>query len=201
MEFLSATILLLFVIDPFGNIPVFHSILNEFAPSKRVRVIVRELLIAYGLLILFLFAGQAILDHLGLKQSTISIAGGIILFLIAIGMVFPAHGIKQTMPNEEDPFIVPLAIPLIAGPSTIAVLLLLVSQAPDKKLIWLGALSTAWVVSAVILIASTTLHEKIGTRGARAIERLIGMLLIMMAVQMFLDGVKSYLSSPAINPN
>ena len=92
----------------------------------------------------------------------------------------------------------PLAIPLLAGPSTIAVLLLLVSQAPDKRLVWLGALSSAWAVSAVILISSNYLYGKIGNRGARAIERLIGMLLIMMAVQMFLDGVKSYLSSPAI---
>lgn len=193
MEFLSATVLLLFVIDPFGNIPVFHSILNGFSPSKRARIVVRELLIAYGVLLLFLFAGEAILDYLGLKQPTLSIAGGIVLFLIAIGMVFPEHGIKPTMPNEEDPFIVPLAIPLIAGPSTIAVLLLLVSQAPDKIPVWLGSLSTAWAVSAVILIASTYLFEKIGSRGAQAIERLIGMLLIMMAVQMFLDGVKSYL--------
>ncbi len=193
MEFLSATILLVFVIDPLGNIPVFHAILNVFSPTQRARVIVRELLIAYGLLVLVLFAGQAILDYLGLKQPTLSIAGGIILFLIAIGMVFPAHGIKPIAPNEEDPFIVPLAIPLIAGPSTVAVLLLLVSQAPDKRLVWLGALSSAWAVSAVILISSNYLYGKIGNRGARAIERLIGMLLIMMAVQMFLDGVKSYL--------
>jgi MarC family membrane protein len=192
MDFLSATVLLLFVIDPFGNIPVFHSLLNTIPTGKRVRIVARELVFAYGVLVVFLFAGQMILDYLRLTQPSLSIAGGIILFLIAIGMVFPEHGIKPTLPSDEDLFIVPLAVPLVAGPSTIAVLLLLVSREPNRTLVWLSSLSAAWSISAVILIASTYLFERIGFRGARAIERLIGMLLIMMAIQMFLDGVKDY---------
>lgn len=181
--------------DPFGNIPIFHSILQEVTPHRRLRIIARELLFAYFILLAFLFAGEAILAFLGLKQPALSIAGGVILFLIAIGMVFPQHGLRTESTREEDPFIVPLAVPMIAGPSAIAALLLLVSRDPQRMLIWWGALSTAWLITALILISSTFLFEHIGRRGVRALEKLIGMLLIMMATQMFLDGIKAYLES------
>jgi multiple antibiotic resistance protein len=194
MDFFSSTLLLLFIMDPFGNIPLFHSLLLQVDPQRRSRVVVRELLIAYGVLLLFLFGGDSITRHLGLKEPTLSIAGGLILLLIAIGMVFPRHGLDpDERPADEEPFVVPLAVPMIAGPSAVAAVLLLISRAPERLLTWLAALSCAWLLTALVLIASGRLYERIGDRGARAIERLIGMVLIMMAVQMFLDGVGEYL--------
>jgi len=194
MDYLSATLLLLFIMDPFGNIPVFHSLLLQVERARRLRVIVRELMIAYVVLLAFLFGGEAITRYLGLKEPTLSIAGGLILLLIAIGMVFPRHGLDPgERTGEEEPFLVPLAVPMIAGPSAVAAVLLLSSRAPEQLLTWLAALSCAWLLTALVLVTSSRLYDHIGDRGAKAIERLIGMVLIMMAVQMFLDGVSNYL--------
>ena len=195
MDFLTATIVLLFIMDPFGNIPVFHSLLERVDARRRPRVILRELLFAYAVLLVFLFGGETMLGRLGLRESTLSVAGGLILFLIALGMVFPTRGLAPAAVEEKDeePFLVPLAVPLVAGPSSVAFLLLLVSRYPERLTVWLGALSLAWAVTALVLTASGFLYERIGRRGARAIERLIGMILIMMSVQMFLDGIREYL--------
>ena len=194
MDYLSATVMLFFIMDPLGNIPNFHFILGEIPLEQRPRIIARELLIAYFILLIFLLVGGYILSFLGLKQPSLSIAGGVILFLIGLGMVFPQYGIKAAF-EKEDPFIVPLAVPLIAGPSSIAVLLLLTSSQPDKLLVWVGSLSTAWGICAVILLLSNSFLKVIGERGLRAAVRLMGMLLIMMAVQMLLDGIKNYLAT------
>lgn len=193
MDFLSSAVLLLFIMDPFGNIPVFHGILQGIPRERRLRIIARELAFAYLVLAGFLLAGRPVLAYLGLQQPALGIAGGLILFLIALGMVFPQHGLHAERESKEDPFLVPLAVPMVAGPSAIAVLLLLVSRDPDRWPVWLGALSAAWAVTAAVLLASTFLWECMGRRGVRAIEKLVGMLLIMMAVQMFLDGLKIYL--------
>ncbi len=119
------------------------------------------------------------------------ILGGIVLFLIAIGMVFPQHGIKGDL-EREDPFIVPLAMPLIAGPSAIAALLLMASREPDRILSWAGALSVAWCISFAILLSSRLILGLVGKKGLRAMAKLMGMLLIMMSVQMFLSGIDQY---------
>ena len=194
MGFLSAAVMLFLILDPLGNIPVFYSLLAGMPEARRRKVILRELVIALGVLLVFLFAGRSILHFLGLQQSSLSIAGGVILFLIALNMVFPTKGIHSEV-ESDDPFIVPLAVPLVAGPSAIAALLLLVTSQPDRLWEWAGALCVAWLLSAVILLASTRLMALIGNRGLRAIEKLMGMLLIMIAVQMFLDGLKVYLGA------
>lgn len=186
--------MLFLILDPLGNIPIFHAQLARLPERQRPRVILRELIIALVVLLFFLFAGRSILHFLGLQQSSLSIAGGVILFLIALNMVFPSKGLHSEL-ESDDPFIVPLAIPLVAGPSAIAALLLLVTSQPDRLWEWAGALGLAWLLSAVILLASTRLLAVIGQRGLRAIEKLMGMLLIMIAVQMFLDGVKDYLGA------
>lgn len=191
MDFWSATLMLLFIMDPLGNIPMFHSVLIEVNEADRRKVMIRELLIAFVVLLGCLIAGKSILGALGLQQSTLSIAGGLMLLLIALHMVFPQHGLKTDV-ESKDPFIVPLAIPLIAGPSAIATLLLLASREPDRMREWTLALVLAWGVTAAILLASNRLMRVIGQRGLRACEKLMGMLLILMAVQMFLDGVKEY---------
>ncbi|MFN0129637.1 MAG: MarC family protein [Verrucomicrobiales bacterium] len=188
MTLATAFLMLLFLMDPFGNMATFHAVLARVPEEKRRWVLVRELLFAYGLLVVFLFSGEAVMRVMGLKQPAINVAGGVVLFLIAIEMVFPTRGLKAADETEE-PFIVPLALPLIAGPSTIASVLLLVSKHPGRHFEWWIALTAAWAVMSGILLASGWLLPKLGPKGTRALEKLTGMLLIMLAIQMLLDGV------------
>ncbi len=198
MTLSSAAILLFLIMDPFGNMVVFNSLLGGVQPRRRVVVILRESVIAFGILLLFLFTGKWVLAFLGLDNSTLSISGGIILFLIALGMVFPRKSVMATEPGEMEgePLIVPLAIPMIAGPSSIAALLLMASKEPDKMGQWALALTLAWSAATVILAVSVPLFRFLGRRGSIAIERLMGMLLVMISVQMFLDGLRTYLDQP-----
>jgi multiple antibiotic resistance protein len=193
MDLLSAAVLLLIIMDPFGNIPVFHAVLNGMPAARRPWIIAREMLFAYLVLLGFLLAGEPLLGWLGLSQPSLSIAGGVILFLIALGMVFPRGGLHTELPGEE-PFIVPLAVPMVAGPSAIAVLLLLVSREPERLAEWVLVLTVAWCATALVLVGSSFLLERLGRRALRAMEKLMGMLLIMMAVQMLLDGAAVWLA-------
>ena len=153
---------------------------------------VREALFAYGILMTFLLVGGQLLQFLGLEQSSLSLAGGIMLFMIAIGMVFPKSGVNLGQDGEDEPFIVPLATPLIAGPSGMAFLLLLASQHPERLTEWMIAVTVACGVSAAVLIAGERLMQLLGARGMRAIERLMGMILTLVAVQMILNGISLY---------
>ena len=193
MGTLSAALLLFLVMDPIGNVPVFLPLLQKLTPARRRFVLAREMLIALAVLFVFLFAGDALLGALQLKQESISIAGGIILFLIGIRMIFPTpEGLFGDHPDGE-PFIVPMAIPCVAGPSTMAMLLLLGSESPERRLDWSLALVLAWLGTAVILFGAIALYRVLGTRVLTALERLMGMLLVAVSVQMFLDGVATYL--------
>jgi multiple antibiotic resistance protein len=194
MTIFAAAFLLFVILDPIGNIPVFLSILRDLPPSRRRQVLLRELLFALLVLVAFLLAGQVVLDFLRLEQEAISMAGGIILFIIALRMIFPP---RQGAALEEvggEPFLVPLAVPLIAGPSTIAALLLLVRSEPHRLLDWLIALLLAWFATAVILLLSNAFYRFLRPRGLAALERLMGMLLVVMAVQMFLNGLRDFLA-------
>jgi multiple antibiotic resistance protein len=193
MDLLSAVITLFLIMDPVGNIPLFLSVLKDVAPERRRIVLIREICIAYVVLLLFLFIGAYVLRLLHLQQETISIAGGIVLFLIALRMIFPPEGgiLGETL--EGEPFVVPLAIPLIAGPSTLAALLLLQQASPGRGRELLLAVTIAWALSAVILLSSTALYRVLRQRGLIAMERLMGMLLVMVAVQMFMNGVAEFL--------
>jgi multiple antibiotic resistance protein len=193
MKIFSAALTLLLIMDPLGNIPPFLSVLKNVAPERRRSILVREILIAYVVLLAFFFLGQYLLKLLSLREETISIAGGIILFLIALRMVFPPERDTLTDAPEGEPFIVPLAIPLVAGPSTLAALLLLRSG-PDKTAEVLLALTIAWAVSAIILFSSNLFLRILKQRGLIAMERLMGMLLVMLAVQMFMNGVAKFLN-------
>jgi multiple antibiotic resistance protein len=190
-----AMITLFLVMDPLGNIPVFLTILRPFEARRRSRILLRELLLAFGILLSFLIGGKWMLAVLHLRQESISIAGGIILFLIALRMIFPHKGGIMGEFEEGEPFLVPLAVPLIAGPSTIATLLLFASSYPERLLDWTLALTAAWAMSAGILLLSGLLYNVLKERGLAAIERLMGMLLVTLAVQMFLDGIAAYFGS------
>ena len=192
LSFASAVVILLLVADPIGNIPLFLSALNHVDPARRPRIVVRECAIALAVLIVFVFFGKSLLDLLGLTDRSLNIAGGVILFLIALRMIFHDHeSIFGGTPSGE-PFIVPLAIPAIAGPTAIATVILLVSRAPDRVLEWLGAVTVAMAVTLVILLFAERISKRIGERGLAAFERLAGLLLTAIAVEMLLRGIEGF---------
>ncbi len=192
MTLASAIVLLFLVIDPFGNVPFFVAALKDVNPTRRNRVIVRELLIAYAVMVAFLFFGQPLLRVLGISGPALTIAGGMILFLIALRMVFPIRGRTAQEDIEGEPFIVPLAIPYVAGPSVLAVELLLMSEEPGRWPVWLIAVSVAWAATSVVVLFGNAVTERLGSRGLIAIERLMGMILVAIAIQMFLTGLDTY---------
>jgi len=192
MDTLSATLLLLTIMDPLGNVATFVAGLRPVPPEERLRVIARELVIALVILVGFLFAGPWLLGLLHLKQEALFISGGIVLFLIALKMIFPPSRREADEPQIE-PFIVPLATPMIAGPSVLATLLVLVSTHPEQKTRWLTALLIAWGITAAVLLFSPAISRVLKEKGSMAVERLMGMLLVMVAVQMFLNGIEHYL--------
>lgn len=194
MEISLATMTLFLVMDPLGNIPVFLSILRPFELRHRRRILVRELLLAFVILFSFLFFGKSIMELLHLRQESMSIAGGLILFLIAVRMIFPQRGGIMGEFEGGEPLLVPLAVPLVAGPSAMATLMLLASTYPGRLFEWSIALTIAWALTAAILLSSDVLYKVLRERGLIAIERLMGMLLVTLAVQMFLDGVAVYLN-------
>ncbi|GMV29309.1 MAG: UPF0056 inner membrane protein [Rhodanobacteraceae bacterium] len=193
MSTVSAGILLFLIMDPLGNIPVFLGLLKGVAPERRRRVLLRELLIALVVLFAFLLGGQYILKLLQLKQESVSIAGGIILFLIGVKMVFPPKEGIFGHAEGGEPFIVPMAIPGVAGPSAMAALLLLTNTQPGKLPQWALALFAAWFATALILWSATYLYRLLGESVLTALERLMGMILIALSVQMLLDGIAKYL--------
>ena len=193
MTVLSAALLLFLILDPLGNIPVFLSVLKPLPPRRQRIVVVRELLIALGVLMAFLWGGKYALEMMHLRQESVAIAGGIVLFLIGVRMIFPRpEGLMGEVPGGE-PFIVPLAIPLVAGPSGMAAVMLMGSNDPSRLGDWSLALLLAWGATAVILFSATVLYKWLGRRVLTAIERLMGMLLVAISVQMVLDGIGTYL--------
>ncbi len=190
MDIFSAALLLFLVIDPVGNIPAFLFILQGVPEQRHRRIILRELFIALVALVVFLFAGQYILAALQISQASLGAAGGIILFLIALRMIFPVpKGVFGEEADVGEPFIVPLAIPLIAGPAAMATLMLLMARDPTLWPVWLIALLVAWSISGLILLSADRLARLLGRRTLIAIERLMGLVLTAVAVQMFIDGV------------
>jgi multiple antibiotic resistance protein len=191
MDIFSTALLLFLVIDPIGNIPAFLFILQNVPPERHRPIIVRELLVALLTLVLFLFVGPYVLAALQISQASLGAAGGIILFLIALRMIFPVpKGIFGEEAEGGEPFIVPLAIPLIAGPAAMATLILLMGRDPTAWPRWLAALLVAWSVSGVILLSAARLAQLLGRRTLVAIERLMGLILTAVAVQMLIDGVR-----------
>ncbi|MDD2809564.1 MarC family protein [Rhodoferax sp.] len=194
--FVSATILLILITDPIGNIPIFANALQHVAPERRARVILREVLIAFLLLLTFMFVGDGFLRVMNLSELSLQIGGGVILFLIALRMIFPPAKVETDEPLSE-PLIVPLAIPAIAGPSALATVLLLVSQAPEKRLEWVAALCVTMTVSAVVLVLAERIQRVAGDRFVVALERLMGLVLVAVSIEMLLRGIKIFIKQVA----
>lgn len=192
MEFLSAVILLALVTDPFGNVPIVNAMLAGVAPARRRRIILRECGIAFAILMAFMLGGRNLLQLMHLSQTSLSIAGGVILFMIAIRMVFAHPEGAFGMPARGEPFIVPLAVPLIAGPSALATVMLMATQSPDRLWMWAAAITTALALAALILLAGEKLQRWLGDRAMQAVERLMGLVLTAIAVEMTLGGIREF---------
>lgn len=192
MTIASAALLLFLVMDPLGNIPFFLSALKNVDDRRRRLVVVRELLIALAVMIFFLFSGRYALEMLQISEPALSAAGGIILFLIAVRMIFPSPDKSLREDIAEEPFIVPLAIPYVAGPSALATELLLMSREPERWPEWLLALVAAWLATSIIILFSSSLSRHLGSKGLIALERLMGMVLITVSIQMLMTGIAEF---------
>lgn len=207
MEIASAVILLVLVLDPFGNIPLVLSTLARVPAERRRMVILRECAIAYVILVAFLLAGRPLLELMRLSETAIGLAGGIILFIIALRMVFnhpegplggaasspgPATGSPVDPRADDEPFIVPLAVPAIAGPSALATVIVFTSREPARWAEWLAAISLAMLVSVLVLASAERISRFVGRRGVTAMERLMGLILTAIAVEMLLAGITEY---------
>ena len=193
-SFVSAVVLLLLVCDPLGNIPIFIAALRDVPRERRRRIILRECLIAFAILVVFVLVGQPFLDVLGLSQPSLQIGGAVVLMLVALRMVFPGKdGVYGDSPGGE-PFIVPLAVPAIAGPSALATVLLLVAREPALKLQWIAAIAIVLAISAVVLTFADRLANWLGERVILAVERLMGLVLAAIAVELMLRGIRTFVA-------
>lgn len=194
-NFVSATVLLILITDPLGNIPLFIAALRHVPGPRRVRVILREIAIAFTILLLFMVVGDRFLRMMSLTDLSLRIGGGIVLFLIALRMIFPhPDGAFGNDPRGAEPFIVPLAIPALAGPSALATVMLLTSQAPGKTMEWVGALTVTMLVCAIVLVLAERIQRWLGERTVMAFERLMGLVLVLVAisVEMILAGIRAF---------
>lgn len=197
-KFLHATLILILVTDPLGNIPLFITALERVAPARRARVILREVSVASGILLLAMIGGRTALGLLGIGDASLKAAGGVILLLIAINMIFPAAGARMGEgPTEGEPLIVPIAVPLIAGPSAIATAMLVAADDPTRMPAWIGALSISMVLTLASLFLSSTFKRLLGVQLLAAIERLMGLVLTAVAIDMIMGGVAAYFRAAA----
>lgn len=191
---ISVAFALFLLMDPLGNIPLFISLLKDFPPQKQRTIILRELCIALCVILSFYFLGNILLQLVPIKEHTLSIAGGVILFLISLRMIFPEslEQKQQGIPNRSEPLIVPLAIPLIAGPAVLASVLLY-SQENRPVLAITGAIIIAWTATALLLLSSHFLQKLLGDKVLKALERLMGLILTLIAIEMFLEGISVFI--------
>jgi MarC family membrane protein len=191
--FVSALILLLLVLDPLGSLPIFITVLRRIAPARRAKVALREATIAFGVLLAFMLGGQVFLQVMHLSERSLEVAGGVILLLIAMRMIFGGSAdMVADDGNGGEPFIFPLAVPLMAGPSAMATVLLLASRQPERLWHWVAALTVAMVVCTVTLLSADRLRKLLGHAVVTAMEKLMGLVLTAIAVEMLLAGVKRY---------
>jgi multiple antibiotic resistance protein len=188
MTLFSIVLILFLIMDPVGNVGSYLQMVNDLPLKRRKWIVLREMLIALAFMILFNYIGEFIFDLLGLSETTLRLSSGFILFLVAIKILFPTHdSLRLNLPKEE-PFIIPLAIPLIAGPSLLATIMLFARLEPSQ-LIMVGAIFIAWLAAVAVLLLAEPLQKILGKNGLVACERLMGMVLVLLAVQRFLEGI------------
>lgn len=191
-SFLSAFILLLLVLDPFGSLPIFIPVMRTVPARRRVLVALREVAIAFAVLCLFMFFGESFLRVMRLSERSLEVAGGVILLMVSIRMIFSPSGEAYGVPEGREPLIFPLAVPLLAGPSAMATVLLLASREPDRVVEWVGALACAMAVSGLVLVGCARIRRWLGDSVVSALEKLMGLVLTAIAVEMILAGLKRY---------
>ncbi|MFW5499753.1 MULTISPECIES: MarC family protein [unclassified Maridesulfovibrio] len=184
---------LFLIMDPLGNLPVCLSMLREYSPSRQRKILLRELFFALGIIILFMYLGAGLMKMLNIHQSTLRIAGGVILFIISMKMIFPKPE-NAADDTEKDPFIVPIAVPLFAGPSLLAAVMVYGSKG-DAGFNVLSGVLIAWAMSFIIMMTGPTMARILGKRGLKACERLMGLILILLSVQMLEDGIAYYITN------
>lgn len=193
-EFLSAIVLLLLVTDPFGNVPLVPSLVGGCKPERRKWVIVRECVIAYGILLAFMFGGRTFLQVMHLSEASLSIAGGVILFLIALRMVFGNPEGLWGDAAQGEPFIVPLAVPFIAGPSALATVMLMATREPERIGMWAAAITVVMIIVTLILVSAEWIRGVLGEKAVIAVERLMGLILTAIAIEMLLQGIRAFVT-------
>ena len=191
--FIHATVILILVTDPLGNIPLFITALERVSKARRTFVILREVAFAFGILLLAMIGGQGALGVLGIDDASMKAAGGVILLLIAINMIFPGAGARLgDGPTEGEPLIVPIAVPLIAGPSAIATAMLVAADNPSRMSVWIVSLTISMVVTMASLFLSSTFKRLLGVQLLSAIERLMGLVLTAVAIDMIMSGAAAF---------
>ncbi|WP_367670612.1 YhgN family NAAT transporter [Sodalis-like secondary symbiont of Drepanosiphum platanoidis] len=193
-KIISDIIFLLLIIDPLGNLPIFINILKNINYKRRFFIIIREMIFSLFIMFIFLFFGEKILFFLNLKNYVVSISGGIILFLIALKMIFLENKDKSIIKKNNEPFLVPIAIPLISGPSILSSLIIFSHNYSNNIKYVIFILFISWLIALIILLISNYLIKFLGKQGMIAIERIMGLILIMISIQMILNGIKSYLN-------
>ena len=194
-SFFQTFILLLLVTDPFGNVPLFVTALKDVPQARRGRIVVRECAIAFGLLLLFMFFGRHFLTALQLTDISLRIGGSVILLIIAIRMIFPHPDGVLGKSEHGEPFIVPLAIPALAGPSALATVLLFSSQTAEEVMIHVAALASVFVIWLAVFLGAERLQKVLGTQVMTAFERLMGLILTAMSIEMLLGGVRAFVKT------
>ncbi len=192
-EILTLAFSFFLLMDPIGNIPIYIAVLRPVPSERRKKIIMREMGIALVIILLFALIGDGILNLLAISSVTLEISGGILLFLIALKMVFSADYLEPKPHDlKQEPFIVPLAIPLIAGPSILASVMIFAKK-EENFFVLIPAIGIAWLISFIILVLSDELKKILKENTILALERLMGLILSLIATQMFLTGLKEFL--------
>ncbi len=195
MDLVAITILIFLIMDPIGNVSSFLQVLERHSPRQKRRIILREMLFALAMMLLFCYLGERFLGILEMSETTVRLVSGMILFGISLGILFPSpNSLRMRLKPEENPVLVPLAMPLIAGPAILATILLYAHMDPTIYILPLGIL-IAWVPATIILLFSAQIYRVVGRNGLRGMERLIGMILILLATQRFMEGIQLFVNT------